>query len=117
MDIKHFSLSISIAVAIWATPANAISDAQYNSIKAMGGLNGVALQCKFLHETRRMKKAMVATLPKRRQLGDAFDKSTNDSFLSFIEANATCPDEAEFARQVDTAIQVLDAAFSDKPLP
>lgn len=117
MDIRQLLLLISMAAATWTIPANAISDAQYSSIKAMGELNGVALQCKFLHETRRMKKAMVATLPKRRQLGDAFDKSTNDSFLSFIEANATCPDEAEFARQVDTAIQVLDAAFSDKPLP
>lgn len=101
-----------MVAATWTTTANAISDAQYNSIKAMGELNGVALQCKYLHETRRMKKAIVATLPKRRQLGQAFDDSTNDSFLAFIKSNSTCPDEDEFARQVDTAIQALDAAFS-----
>ena len=117
MNIRYISLPLLIVAAIWTMPANAVSDIQYNSIKRMGELNGVALQCRYFHETRRMKKALTATLPKRRQLGQAFDESTNDSFMAFIETNATCPDEAEFARQVDTGIQELDAAFSDVQVP
>ena len=93
-------------------PAHAISDAQYGSIKALGGLNGVALQCGYIEQTRRMKRVLVATLPKRRALGLAFDDATNESFLRFMEQKVGCMSEQELSGSVDEAIIRLKTEFS-----
>jgi len=112
MKINTLFSAIFLAVVIWSLPAHAATDAQYDSIRTLGALNGVALQCKYIHETRRMKKVMVASLPKRRQLGQVFDEATNEGFLAFIQDKASCPDQTDFAGQVDAAIDALKAAFS-----
>jgi len=92
--------------------AQGYSDEQLESIRQLGSLNGVALNCRFVEETRRMKKALVMALPKRRQLGELFDTETNDSFLEFIEQRRECPLEAALSQQVDQAIIDLDKAFA-----
>jgi len=74
-------------------------------------LNGVALHCHYLDETRRMKEALVSTLPKRRELGLAFDEVTNESFIGFIDQELSCPKRADFSGQVDSAIEALKKAF------
>ncbi len=112
MRYRWFSLTGASLVLGWSLQAQAVSDQQYDSIRALGELNGVALHCKFINETRRMKRALVLALTKRKQLGDAFDSFTNDSFLAFIQENAECPEEAKFAVEVDKAIIALDAAFA-----
>ena len=112
MNIKMLSVVICVMAVVWATQAKAITDDQYNRIKRLGELNGVALHCSFLDEARRLKGALVIALPKRRQLGQAFEDVTNESFLAFIRSNSSCPDEALFSRQVDEAIDALNAAFS-----
>ncbi|MCW8906782.1 MAG: hypothetical protein OQL28_06005 [Sedimenticola sp.] len=92
--------------------AQGYSDEQLESIRQLGRLNGVALNCRYVDETRRMKKALVLALPKRRQLGELFDTETNDAFLKFIEQRRECPLEAELNQQVDQAIMDLDKAFA-----
>lgn len=114
MSLKFLSLPASIIALVWTLQAQAITDEQYNSIKGLGELNGVALHCKFITETRRLKLALVTALPKRRQLGEAFESITSDSFLAFIQADSTCPEETVFTLQVDEAIDRLDAAFPTK---
>lgn len=114
MNIRNLLFPITIMTAAWTIPVHAINDTQYNDIKALGALNGIALQCKYLQETRRMKKALVTILPKRRQLGQVFDDATNESFLAFIQQDSTCPDATEFERRVDAAIQTLENSFSGK---
>lgn len=94
--------------------AQGYSDDQYESIRQLGRLNGVALNCQYLGETRRMKKALVVALPKRRQLGELFDTETNSAFLEFIEKKRECPLEAKLSLQVDDAILALDKAFADQ---
>jgi len=116
MNLRFFSAAAAAVIMALAVQAQAVTDHQYNSIKQLGELNGVALNCKFLDETRRMKKALVQALPKRRQLGQAFDDITNNSFLAFIQAKSPCPDAAEFSEKVDTAIQALNAAFSTQQI-
>jgi len=93
--------------------AGGMDDKQYQAIQQLGELNGVALNCRFIDETRRMKKALVLSLPKRRQYGEAFDRTTNTSFLTFIETKASCPAEAAFSQQVDAAILVLESEFAN----
>jgi len=90
----------------------AVNDDQLQAIRALGELNGVALHCKALSETRRIKQALVLNLPKRRQLGELFDYETNKSYMAFIERNASCPSAAELSQRVDEALKVLEAAFA-----
>jgi hypothetical protein len=92
--------------------AHAISDAQYGSIEALGELNGIALQCGYIEQTQRMKRILVATLPKRRALGLAFDDATNKSFLRFMEQKTSCMSEQELSGRVDEAITRLKTEFS-----
>ncbi len=104
-----------IAGLLWAGGVAAVSDAQYQAIRGLGELNGIALQCHYLDQTRRMKKALVEALPKRRALGQGFDDVTNEAFLRFIEEKARCPERAEFEQRVGEAIQVLRRAFPNPP--
>ncbi len=90
----------------------AATDQQFAAIKRLGELNGVALHCHYLEQTQRMKRVLVMTLPKRRQLGELFDIETNTSFMSFMAAQATCPREPTFKEQVDAAVQQLETVFS-----
>ncbi|MEN8177467.1 MAG: hypothetical protein ABFS39_02490 [Pseudomonadota bacterium] len=101
-----------LALCIWQTAGFAITDTQLGSIKSLGELNGVALHCRALGETQRMKRALVLNLPKRRQLGELFDQETHKSFLNFISEQATCPSQATLAQQVDEAIRNLQAVFN-----
>ncbi len=95
-----------------AFQVGAATEEQLNSIKRIGQLNGVALQCKFFQEARRMKLALVAALPKRRQLGQTFDDSTNESFLEFIKNKSECPEKQQFILKVDAAVADLNKAFT-----
>ena len=96
---------------LWCGQGLAISDEQFESIKKLGNLNGVALQCGYLEETRRMKIALIDSLPKRRELGLAFDQITHESFMEFIQEQRSCPSAGEFSRQVKQAIERLEAIF------
>lgn len=93
------------------TTANAGGDIRYESVKSLGRLNGVALQCKYLDQVTRMKQAVVDTAPKERSFGLAFDLSTNEAFLGFIEAQSACPGPAGFESDVGEAIEVMKRAF------
>jgi hypothetical protein len=107
--------AVAALVALFSSlvQAQGYSEAQYETIRQLGQLNGVALNCQYLNETRRMKKSLVVTLPKRRQLGELFDTETNSAFLQFIEERRECPTEASFSVQVDDAILALEKAFVD----
>jgi len=109
---KSVILPVTITLMLSAFQAMAATENQLNSIKHIGQLNGVALHCKFLTEARRMKLVLVARLPKRRQLGQIFDDSTNESFLAFIQNRSVCPDQQQFILKVDAAVADLNQAFS-----
>lgn len=93
--------------------AGGMDDAQLAAVQKLGELNGMALNCHFLIETRRMKKTLILTLPKRRQYGELFDSTTNTAFLKILEDRTSCPEEATFSEQVDAAILELEAAFAN----
>jgi len=87
-------------------------DSRYGAVKALGALNGVALQCKYLDQVRRMKAAVVASAPKERSFGLAFDQATNDAFLAFIKDKAACPPHDSLERRVGHQIDAMQAAFA-----
>ena len=90
----------------------AANEDQMQAIKALGELNGIALSCRQLEQTQRMKQAMVENLPKLRYLGDYFDQASNDAFLAFSNEHRLCPVKSEFAAQVTAAIDKLAQQFS-----
>ncbi len=85
---------------------------QLDAIRELGNLNGIALHCKALTETQRMKRALVANLPKKRQLGELFDYETNRSFMAFIDSNSSCPSPQNLSHDVDAALERLVSAFT-----
>ena len=105
-------LTAFLVLLLWQSQALAVDETQLAPIRELGALNGIALHCKRLEETQRMKRALVANLPKIRQLGELFDYETNRSFMNFIEQNAVCPSPESLSRQVDEALQRLQAAYS-----
>ncbi len=104
-------VALSGLALVWSFQVLAVTDVQYQAIRWLGKLNGTALPCHYLEQTRRMKQAMVTTLPKRRALGDAFDQATNEAFLEFTRQRRSCPPLAEFTRQVNEGIDMLRMAF------
>jgi len=91
--------------------AIATSDEQQATIVELGELNGVALQCRYFEQMQRIKRSLVANLPKRRELGLLFEDATNRSFIAFMQRDATCPKPQDFVEQVDAAVGVLETAF------
>jgi len=87
-------------------------DPQYAAVKGLGQLNGVALQCGYIDQVRRMKAAVVASAPKDRSFGLAFDTATNEAFLAFIKDDETCPVPGELERRVGHQIDTMKAAFA-----
>ena len=91
--------------------AEAANNDQLAAIRALGSLNGVALHCDRLDQTQRIKRVLVVTLPKRRQLGELFDYQTNKAFMAFIENSGACPSAESFNEQVDAALEKLKTVY------
>lgn len=113
MKIKR-STALSTLFSITLTfsgQIQAITDQQYLSIKTLGQLNATALNCEHHEEVRRIKKALIVNLPKRRQLGEEFERITNDSFLSILQQEQECPEANSLANSISDAIKQLESAF------
>ncbi|MBF0256753.1 MAG: hypothetical protein HQL47_09915 [Gammaproteobacteria bacterium] len=107
--MKILTLVLSLLLAL---PAAADEAAQFAAIKRLGDLNGIALHCRALVETRRMKMALIRNLPQRRQLGELFDHQSHESFMAFIQRKDRCPSMAELSNQVDAAITQLERVYA-----
>jgi len=102
---------ILVAAASVRAEAVADTDVRYQALKALGELNGTALQCKYLDQTRRMKSAVVEVAPKERSFGLAFDQATNDAFLAMVQSGAPCPGPLGFESRVGAQIEAMQEVF------
>ncbi len=102
---------VPILLVICQSPLWAASETQLAAISIAGELNGTALQCKFLEQTQRLKRALVLNLPRERKLGEWFDVNTNLSFMDFISSKSVCPNAHSFRSQVDSSIKQIESAF------
>lgn len=99
-----------------AIRAEAFTPKQHDAVIRLGELNGVALQCGYTADMRRMKHALVEAVPKVSQLGELYEDATRKSFLDMVQKNRPCPQSAPFAVEVDGAITALYRFFAqDKP--
>ncbi|MFW6093933.1 MAG: hypothetical protein ACODAC_08170 [Pseudomonadota bacterium] len=96
-----------------STPAAADSNAGDQAIHDLGAINGVALQCGYIDQVRRMKRAIIDNVPKTREKGRIFEEATNKGFLDFIDAKRPCPTEVTVESRVDEAVKVLEEAFRE----
>ena len=104
-------MALSLLLAVSAT-GHAEQDPRYRAIQDLGALNGVALQCRYIDQVRRMKQAVVSNAPKERSFGLAFDEATNKAFLAFIERQESCPQGETFARSVGHQIDRVRTVFA-----
>ena len=109
--MKTRSINAAWALALCAAAA-AADDPRYMAVGALGELNGVALQCKYLDQVRRLKAAVVAHAPKERSFGLAFEEATNRAFLDFARSAGRCPAHAGFAAEVGERIEAMRRAFA-----
>ena len=112
MKNRAINIAVLLCLVLIQIESSAATSGQLAVIKQLGQLNGVALHCKALPETQRMKRALVKNLPKRRQLGELFDTETHNSFMQFINKQTQCPSPQELHQQVDAAIQELEKVYS-----
>lgn len=111
---KSASHAAAFLLSVFAAlPAPAATNAQLAAIDALGRLNGIALQCSYLQQARRIKTGLIEALPKQRQLGLLFEEATNESFLASLKDAAGCPAEEELSRRIDTGFDVLERAFEE----
>ena len=109
--MRRLLMVLLAAMSVQSAHADSMA-AQVDAVRALGELNGVALQCKYIDQVRRMKAAVVANAPKERVFGLAFDEATNEAFLAFSRKGGPCPGHGGFEAQVGERIEVVQKAFA-----
>ncbi len=114
MTMRHtkiLALALVLPGILFAMNARAFTPEQHAAVISLGELNGVALQCGYTADMRRMKKALVDAVPKVSQLGELFEDATRQGFLDMVQKNLPCPNLAPFHNDVDGAIATLRDTF------
>ena len=91
--------------------AQSETEQQLQTIRKLGEMNAIALNCGYSDETTRIKQALINTIPKRRGLGQLFDDSTHNAFLENVQQDMACPDGGELQGWIDSAITALEQAY------
>ncbi|GAB4352088.1 MAG: hypothetical protein Kow006_16500 [Gammaproteobacteria bacterium] len=112
MKMKTVPTLALLTLAAFGTPAQAINAAQQQAIEHLGELNGTALQCGYFDQTKRLKEAMVANVPKVRALGALFEEATDRSFMNNVQNKRPCPAPQQLSQAVSEGIEALRDAFT-----
>ena len=110
----RYLLGAVAAITVFAGTAKAETQMTDVALNAVGGLNGLALHCKYIDVSAEIRKEAAATLPKARQYGEAFETATNDAFLDANRTGKSCPDKEAFKSEVASAIGLMKGAFGKK---
>lgn len=109
---SSLALALALTLALGGmTSAQAQTDAGLHAISELGALNGQALACQELTGAQRAKRLMLAHAPKTQRYGNAFEDSTQKSFLAQTHGQTTCPDAAALSAQLDAIALTLQAAL------
>lgn len=107
---------IPLLALLAAMPAASLADtldkAGLAAVEELGRLNGIALNCRYFDQVKRIKQMLIDNLPKRRELGQVFEEKTDASFKEFIQSGAACPSPAAFAGDVGKAGDELARVFA-----
>jgi len=104
-------LAVTVIGLLGASAVRAETQLTDIALNAVGGLNGLALHCKYVDVSAEIRKEAASTLPKARQYGEAFETATNNAFLDAKRTGKACPDKASFKKEVASAIGLMKGAF------
>ena len=104
-------LAVTFIALMGANTVRAETQLTDIALNAVGGLNGLALHCKYIDVSAEIRKEAAAVLPKIRQYGEAFETATNDAFLDANRTGKACPDKEGFKGEVASAISLMKGAF------
>jgi hypothetical protein len=108
---KSLSIVALILTLAYSSTAISATPSQLDAVAEMGRLNGIALQCRYVEKMQKIKMSLVLHLPKQRELGDWFERSTNESFMDFMNRDASCPPMEMFEQQLETATKNIAINF------
>ncbi len=111
--MKTLPLTVLLLLSSLHSAFAADRDARLQAIARMGELNGIALQCRYLDQMRRIKQVLIQNLPKQRALGEWFETTTQDSFMAFMQSDRECPGLIEFERDLDEASRQIREVFAE----
>jgi hypothetical protein len=108
---KSLSVVALLLTLLCSASANSATPAELDAIAEMGRLNGIALQCRYVEKMQKIKMSLVLHLPRQRELGDWFERSTNQSFMDFMNRDARCPPLEMYEQQLEAAIKDIEKIF------
>lgn len=107
------ALALSSLAHAADTPDGAANPEGIAAVQEIGRINGMALACAQPAIVSRARNAVMSTAPKARHYGDAFETSTNATFLEQGKG-AECPDGASLSRRLEAAEKRLQAVFAPR---
>jgi hypothetical protein len=114
-NMKIFILLLALLAAMPVTShADTPDNTELAAVEELGRLNGIALNCRYFDQVKRIKQILIDNLPKRRELGQVFEERTDVSFKEAIQSGAACPSPAAFADDVGKAGDELARIFTSK---
>jgi len=105
--------NIAILSLLLSTSAHAAPENQLAAIKTMGHLNAIALQCGYIKQMQNIKRTLIKTLPAKRELGEWFEYTTNESYNLFMQKQSECPSLPNFNNTLQQSINTLEAVFNE----
>lgn len=107
---RQIIFSVVIAMASHASFAEPATQAGLvTSIEKLGTLNGLALACKEMALSTRLREILIQEVPKERENGEIFEQATQHAYLG--QNGKTCPASKALATQIESAhgelLQVL----------
>lgn len=85
------------------------------NISALGELNGIALACRQMALSTRLRDIVIHQAPKERNIGERFEQATSESFLRQGQADHACPDSKTLAADIDRAQATLQHLGRPQP--
>lgn len=109
--LNKLTLVPILSLTLWLSTAHAVPQNQLDAISSLGQLNAIALQCQYIQQMQNIKRVLIKVLPQKRELGEWFEHTTNEAYMSFLSDNKSCPSESQFKLQLQQSFKALEAAF------
>jgi protein SCO1/2 len=102
-------LIVAIGVSVFASSyaAELTVAEQTTIVEALGRLNGRALACGYPELVSRTKAIVTARVAKTRELGEAFERTTQIAFLAQGKEKIVCPSRPALALELDATARPL----------
>lgn len=109
--MKNLSALICCVILSSGAMAADLEPAGVAEVRELGRLNGLALACSQTESAGRIKNILIQYAPKTRRYGEAFEESTQQSFLAQGVKPEPCREGAAYAVEAEVLGRRLQAAI------